>query len=99
MGHNFKLSDLGEINPHSVPLGEGIKGFVYISRKGIPHIFISDSLSPECTAETLAHELYHLNHDNVSHGIGLNRQHEEIERKADRFATLNYAQLQAIMTT
>jgi len=98
MSHNYKLSDLRGINPHLVSLGEGINGFVYISRKGTPHIFIKDSLSPECTAETLAHELYHLNHDKVSRGIGLNRQQEEIEKKADKFSARNHARLQAIMT-
>lgn len=99
MGQEFQLSDLRDIKVHAVSLGEGIKGFVYVSKKNVSHVFISDSLSPECAAETLAHEMYHLKHDKLSHGIGLDRQHESSEQKANRFARENFRQLIKLMTT
>jgi hypothetical protein len=99
MGQDFQLSDLRDIKVHSVSLGEGIKGFVYVSKRNVSHIFIEESLSPECTAETLAHETYHLKHDKLSHGIGLDRQHEQSEYKANRFAIKNMKQLLKLMTT
>ena len=98
MGQDFRSSDLKDVKIHIVPLGEGIKGFVYVSRKDVPHVFISDSLSPECAMETLAHELYHLRNDKQSRGIGLDRQHDESELVANNFATKNYKQLLSFMT-
>jgi len=97
MGQDFKLSDLGDVRVHLVYLGEGIKGFVYVSKKNVPHIFINNSLSPECAIRTLAHEIYHLRYDKLSHGIGLDRQQEELEQRANDFATKNAHLLSGLM--
>ena len=97
MGQSFRATDLNDVKVHSVMLGEGIKGFIYVSRKNVPHIFINESLSPECTAETLAHELYHLKHDNLSRGIGLDKQQDESEQKANKFAARNFHRLIDLM--
>jgi len=99
LGQDFRSSDLKDVKIHIVPLGEGIKGFVYVSRKDVPHVFISDSLSPECAMETLAHELYHLKDNKQSHGVGLDRQHEESELKANKFASLNRHRILALMNS
>jgi len=98
LGQYFRSSDLKDVKIHIVPLGEGIKGFVYVSSKDVPHVFIGDSLSPECAMETLAHELYHLRNNKKSRGIGLDRQHDESELDANNFATKNYKQLLSFMT-
>lgn len=97
MRQNLQLSDLNDIKFHSVLLGEGIHGFVYVSKRNVSHIFIEESLSPESTAETLAHETYHLKHDKLSHGIGLDKQHSESEQKADKFAMLNARLMLSLM--
>lgn len=99
MGHNLKESDLEYVRIHAVYLGEGLKGFAYVSRKGISHIFISESLSPQCAAETIAHEMYHLKHDKVSHGIGLDRQLEETEKMANKYGRVNASALLAIIAS
>ena len=99
MGRNFQPSDLNDVKIHLVLLGEGIKGFVYVSMQNVPHIFISNSLSPECAARTLAHEIYHLLHDKLSHGIGLDKQHSESEQKANNFATRNAHRLSELINT
>jgi len=90
MGQEFQQSDLRDVKVHTVTLGEGIKGFVYVSQRNASHIFIEESLSPECTAKTLAHEIYHLKYDKLSHGIGLDKQQAESEQEADRFAANNF---------
>jgi len=78
--------DSGSIRFHSVELGRGIKGFMYQSKRGVSHVFVDESLSPEMTLETIAHELYHVKHDSLSYGIGLDRQQDEDEKKANRYA-------------
>lgn len=99
MGQDFRISDLHDIRVHSVSLGEGLKGFLYVSKRGVPHVFISDTLSQKCSAETVAHESYHLKHDRISHGIGLDRQHEEPELRAKRYAIEHSRKLLALMNT
>lgn len=99
MGQDFRISDLRDIKVHSVSLGEGIKGFLYVSKRGVPHVFVNDTLSQEKIAETVAHELYHLQHDKLSHGIGLDRQHEPSEHRANTFARHNAHLLLGFMTT
>lgn len=88
-----ELFDLSDIRFHSVSLGEGLKGFVYVSRKNVSHIFISNSLSPECATETLVHEIFHLKYDKKSYGIGLDKQQEEFEQMANQFAAKNFHRL------
>ena len=90
-------SDLCDIKVHSVSLGEGIKGFVYVSKKNVSHVFISESLCSESIKETLAHEIYHLKHDKSFYGIGLDRQHDESEKKANEFAALNTKRLSTLL--
>ena len=99
MGQNFQTSDIKDICFHSVALGEGLKGFVYVSKRNVSHVFVSESLSAECTAKTLAHEIYHLRHDNMSHGIGLDLQLESSEQKANSFGRGNFLQLIKLMTS
>lgn len=78
--------DSDSIRLHSVELGRGIKGFFYLSKRGVPHIFIDETLSPEVTIETVAHELYHVKYDELSFGIGLDRQLCENEIMANNYA-------------
>ena len=89
MRQDFQSSDLNDVRVHSVELGEGLKGFVYISRRNTPYIFVDESLSPESTAETIAHETYHLRYDKISHGIGLDSQRDDPELRAREFAVKN----------
>ncbi len=94
--------DLNEnISWHQVYLGEGLKGFVYLSRKGVYHIFIADTLSPEAQSEVLAHEIYHIKHDLPSglYIIGLDVQRTDIEVKANSFAKKSAAAVLALLTS
>jgi hypothetical protein len=79
-------ADSDSIRFHSVELGRGIKGFMYLSKRGVSHIFIDETLSTESTIETVAHELYHVNHDELSFGIGLDRQLCKNEIMANDYA-------------
>lgn len=98
MRQYINLSDLNDVGIHLVELGEGIKGFVYVSKRNVSHVFIDNSLSPECAFETLAHEMYHLKYDKTSREIGLDKQQEDSEQKANKFAVQNMSQLQSLMT-
>jgi Zn-dependent peptidase ImmA (M78 family) len=75
---------------HLVPIGEGITGCVYLSKKQRYHIFISDSLSPEATREVFCHEMHHILYDlpEIPYIIGIDMQREEIEEKANKFARI-----------
>ena len=99
MGQDFQASDLRDIKVHSVSLGEGLKGFLYVSKRGVPHVFVKDTLSAREIAETVAHESYHLKHDKISHGIGLDRQQEEPELRAKRYAIRHTHELLALMNS
>jgi len=99
MVQEFQVSDLNDAKIHLVPIGEGINGFVYVSKRNVPHIFINDSLSTECTAKTIAHETYHIKHDKSSYGIGLDKQHSESEQEANNYATLNAKRLLSLMNS
>jgi Zn-dependent peptidase ImmA (M78 family) len=73
---------------HTVPIGEGITGFVYLSKKDRYHIFISDTLSPEAAREVFFHEMHHIIYDlpRMPYCIGLDMQREEFEKNANAFA-------------
>lgn len=79
-----------DIKFHKVPIGEGVKGFIYLSKKGNHHIFVSDSLSDKAISEVIAHEIYHIKNDmpRFSYIIGIDSQHEEYEHKAKVFSTI-----------
>ncbi len=98
MGQDFHSSDLDGVKFHLVPLGGEVKGFVYVSRKNVSHVFIDDSLSKECTAETIAHETYHLAHDHGTCGIGIDMQQTETEVKANKFASQNVGRVCRLMS-
>lgn len=75
---------------HTVPIGEGITGCVYQSKRGRYHIFISDTLSPQATREVFCHEMSHILNDlpKMPYIIGLDMQREEFEKKANKNAQL-----------
>jgi len=97
MVQEFQTSDLNDVRIHLVPIGEGLKGFVYVSKRNVPYIFIEESLSTECIAKTLAHETYHIKHDKSSYGLGLDKQHSESEQKANNYATSNTKRLLSLI--
>jgi len=102
MGQTVSRIDLGEnIVCHQVYMGEGVKGFVYLSKKGTYHIFITDTLCPESQAEVLAHEMHHIKHDLPSghYFIGLDAQGTDIEIKANNAAKRLYADMLALITS
>ena len=93
MKQNFTNCDLAkDIRCHCVHIGEGVSGFVYKSKKGIYHIFLSESLSPDATSRVLAHEYYHIiNHMTpVACFIGLDIQDSPIEVEAKEFEKICY---------
>lgn len=73
---------------HTVRIGEGVTGFVYQSKRGRYHIFISEDLSPKAQKMVFLHELYHILNDlpNMGYIIGIDMQREEFELKADEFS-------------
>ena len=75
----------GDIKIHVIGLPPGLYGFVYYSRKGKYHIFISDALAPQTRQEVLLHEIYHIMVDMPKHTyiFGLDMQWEEIELRAN----------------
>jgi len=72
---------LKEIVYHVAPLGPEIAGYVYRSRKGIYHIFISETLSWEAKISVLIHEICHIEKDIPSspYIIGLDMQYSPME--------------------
>lgn len=75
----------GNIRMHTVNLPPGLYGYVYYSKKGRYHIFISDALAPQARQEVLLHEIYHIMVDMPKHTyiFGLDMQWEEIELRAN----------------
>lgn len=72
---------------HEVPLGGEVLAFVYRSRKGDYHIFVSLFLSPEARQEVFLHEIHHIVVDMPRTGyiVGLDMYRHEIEISADEF--------------
>jgi len=94
--------DLSEnIVCHQVYMGEGVKGFVYLSKKGTYHIFIADTLSPEAQSEVLAHEMHHIKHDLPPghYFIGLDAQGTDFEIKANSSARKSAAAMLNLITS
>ena len=59
-------------------------GFVYESTKGDIHIIINSKLSAELQEKVYLHELYHIRNDfKRNRIIGIDMQHQEIERRAE----------------
>ena len=65
-----------------------IYGFVYVSSKNNPYIILNGNISYETQCKVFIHELKHILTDTPkqSYYIGLNMQHEYIEREADMLA-------------
>ena len=74
----------GNIRIHTISLPPGTYGFVYFSRKGVYHIFISEDLSLQAKREVLLHEVHHIVEDmpKFTYAIGLDMQWGRLERKA-----------------
>jgi len=101
MEQTFGRIDLNDnILYHQVYIGEGVKAFVYLSRKGKYHIFIADTLSPEAQAEVLAHEIYHIKHDMPSglYIVGLDAQRSTVEANANTAAKRYAPELLALIS-
>jgi len=86
-----EISDLftnGKAVCHTVQLGPGVAGFVYKSRKGVYHIFVSEDLSPEGRRHIIFHEINHILKDMpvIPYVIGVDMQRYSIETSAERFA-------------
>lgn len=75
---------------HIVPLGPGVAGFVYRSRMGRYHIFISSSLNTEAQRRVFFHEAWHVIVDMPQQPfiIGIDMQGEKFELVAEEFARL-----------
>lgn len=75
---------------HIVPLGQGLAGFVYRSRKGRYHIFISSSLNEEAQRQVFFHEAWHVIVDmpRMPFVIGIDMQRNRVEVDADSFAQI-----------
>lgn len=74
-----------EIKTHVVTLPPTVYGFVYYSRKGRYHIFISEALSPQARQEVLHHEIHHIIVDmpKLTYFFGLDMQWEPFEKSAN----------------
>jgi hypothetical protein len=74
---------------HIVPIGQGISGFVYQSRKGRYHVFICSSLSPQAQKRVFFHEAWHIIRDMPRQLfiVGIDMQNEVFEIDAERFAS------------
>ena len=83
-----QMITVGDLKIHTVSLPAGVYGFAYHSREKRYHIFISEALMPDARYEVLMHEIYHVLEDMPKHKyiLGLNMQHEEIEKPAEHFA-------------
>lgn len=82
-----RMINTGDVVTHNLPIGSGVHGYVYESRKGRKHIFIDSDLSPETTLETLIHEYHHIIED-ISKGsrlIGLDCRKSDREEQAELF--------------
>ena len=86
------------IKCHSVYIGKGVRGFVYKSKKGKYHIFVSDTLSQSSASRVIAHEMYHIKHDMPikPYIIGLDCENEDFENKAKKFE-VNFASIVALL--
>lgn len=85
-----RLVNSGLLMYHIVPIGQGISGFVYQSRRGRYHVFICSSLSPQAQKRVFFHEAWHIIRD-LPHNpffVGINMQSEKFETEADQFARL-----------
>lgn len=78
----------GDIRIHTISLPPGTYGFVYFSRKGIYHIFISQDLPIQTKREVLLHEIHHIVSDmpKFTYVIGLDMQYKKFECKANTIA-------------
>lgn len=81
------LVNSGVLMYHIVPIGRGISGFVYRSRKGKYHVFICSSLSPQAQKRVFFHEAWHVIIDmpRFPFIVGIDMQNERFEAEAERF--------------
>ena len=77
-----RMIKTGEIKIHVVSLPPGVCGFVYYSRKGRYHIFVSEDLSFQGRQETLIHEVHHIMVDmpEFTYFFGLDMQWEQLKK-------------------
>lgn len=70
------------------PLNLELWGFVYKSKYGDYLIVINNHLTTEMQKEVFCHEVEHIIYDMPDQGylIGLDMQHTELEKNADKFA-------------
>ncbi|WP_157833500.1 ImmA/IrrE family metallo-endopeptidase [Desulfotruncus alcoholivorax] len=68
------------IYSHTVQLPGSVAAFVYYSKKGRYHIFVSSDLSPESQREVFLHELYHVIKDMPRKGyiLGIDMYREQM---------------------
>jgi len=87
-----RMINAGEIRIHMVSLHPGIYGYVYCSKKGTYHIFISKELSFQGRQETLIHEIHHIVEDmpKLTYFFGLDKQYKKFERRARCVAREGY---------
>ncbi|MFZ5686994.1 MAG: hypothetical protein ACOY9Y_02200 [Bacillota bacterium] len=73
---------------HIIPLEGSIAGFVYRSRRGRYHIFISSALNHEAQRRVFYHEAWHVIADmpRMPFIVGLNMQGERFEAVAEQQA-------------
>lgn len=73
---------------HIVPLGHGLAGFVYRSRRGRYHIFISSGLNQEAQRRVFFHEAWHVIVDMPQQPfvVGVDMQGTRCEIAAETFA-------------
>lgn len=83
-----KLLRTKEIAYHIVPLGYGLAGFVYRSRRDRYHIFISINLTYEAQLRTFFHEAWHAIVDmpHMPYVIGIDTQGKRFEVAAEEQA-------------
>ena len=86
---NLKIIDYmlktDELKIHVISLPPRVYGFVYYSRKGRYHIFISEALSLQARQEVLRHEIHHIIVDmpKLTYFFGLDMQREPFEKSAN----------------
>ncbi len=87
-----RLIKAGDVRIHVIKLSPGLYGFVYFSRKGRYHIFISEELSLPGRQEVLLHEIHHIVEDmpRIAYIFGLDMQWEEFEHRACFIAREEY---------
>lgn len=80
-----RLIKTGDVRIHVITLPPGLYGFVYYSRKGKYHIFISEELSLPGRQEVLLHEIHHIVEDmsRIAYIFGLDMQWEQTEKEAN----------------